>query len=77
MKNVDVEMTIFIIGLILCAIVGIIMANYNDLMTKKQYTNNLTIVIECRKSSGGGTLFADRICGPVPQWSTYDRRNNQ
>jgi capsular polysaccharide biosynthesis protein len=77
MKKVDVEMAILIIGLILFAIVGIIMASYNDLITKTQYTNNLTIVIGCRKNYSPNALIADRICGSVPQWYTYERRNNQ
>jgi hypothetical protein len=66
MKNVDVELSIFLIGVFLCVIVAIIGAYYNDLMTKKQYTNNVTIVINCRKSYGVNALTADRICGPVP-----------
>jgi hypothetical protein len=73
MKNVDVELSIFLIGVFLCVIVAIIGDYYNDLMTKKQYTNNLEIVINCRKSHAPNILVADRICGPVPQWATHNR----
>jgi hypothetical protein len=49
----------------------------SEMAIKEQYMNNLNIVINCRKSYGLNNSAADRICGPVPQWATYDRRNNQ
>jgi hypothetical protein len=77
MQKVDVETTIFLIGLFFCIFIGIFVSNYNELKFREQYMNNLTIVINCRKSYGLNNLTADRICGPVPQWATYDRRTNQ
>ena len=76
MYKIDFELVVAIICAFIIIVLCIGWSIKSEMKIKEQFMNNLTIVINCRKSYGHNNLTADRICGPIPQWSTYERRRN-